>query len=263
MWIRSLCRLFLLHLPLAADSVADTTLGPPTTQVSEEGEWQQLCNRHQVKSWYMEALENLDAFETREEVTELSILRLYEYHDKGRFDRKTSPVRKSIEKDILADIEEVMAKEPQGTPVRLLSLGSEGLLQDWFVVGQLIRQGKTQIDLTIVNQQLLKEPCEEFEKLCKALKSEGISINLPFFPSVEQCAKIQKLPFHCVYAVNYCALLTFKKDTWRNLVSARKIVAPAGHLFVSYLDEILTIDSNGKISVVETWSGNKRLRVSS
>ena len=261
MRIWSLCFLFLLHLPLSADEVADTTPESSVKEVSQEKTWEQLCESHQVKAWYMEALGKGELLETDEKFTKLPMLGLFEFREEnGRFDRNSSPVRKNIEKDILVDIEEALKNEPNCIPVRLLSLGSTGLLQDWFLVGELIAQGKTQIELTIVDAELIRRSCEGIEKLSKALEAEGITLKLSFFNSLEKCAQVQKTPFHCVYAVDYYALHSFRKDTWRNLAIARKLLAPNGHLFVSYLDEIFTIDPMGKIFVVGTSPYNKLLR---
>jgi hypothetical protein len=251
----------LLHLPLAADGTGAAPIENASTATSLESEWQLLCSNHGVKTWYMNSLEDNSILETAEDLTRLPALKLFEFcEEDSRFNRKSSQVRKNIEKDILADIGKILEKEPQDTTIRLLSLGCTGLLQDWYIVGQLIRQGRTHIDLTIVDTKLFQGPVEGFEKLSKALKSEGITLHVRFLNSLDSLTTGPKETFHCVYAINYFALLSFEKDTWKNLSRARKLLVQNGHLFASYLNEILTIDAKGKINVVETSPENQQLR---
>lgn len=63
-----------------------------------------------------------------------------------------------------------------------------------------------------------------------------------------------------MYAIDCFSLLSFTKETWGNLVLGRKALVPNGHLFLSYIQEIVTIDSRGKIRVVETSPENQLLR---
>lgn len=243
-------------LPFALFAVSTN---PAPTQPTNE--WQSLCDEHRVKNWCINAVNSTDALETRESATILPMLHIFELRgEDGRFDRKTSPVRKKIEQYILQDIDTVLREKPLDTPVRLLSLGCTGLLQDWSLVSQLIRQGRTNIDLTIVDTNLVKESCEGFEGFTRALEAEGIKVKVSLFLSLSDCVKAHKAPFHAIYAINYFDLLSFRKETWGNLVVARKLLDPTGHLFLSYLKEILTIDSRGKIHVIETAPENQLLR---
>ena len=215
--------------------------------------WNDLCSKHQVKSWYIETLKKTSGLVSGENGTSLPLLGLLELGDsEGRFDRKTSPVRANIEKAIVQDINHVLEKEPLTTPVRILSIGCLGQLQDWYIVGQLIREGRTTIDLSIVEKQFFPELIDSMSKLSDGLEQEGIHLKASYFNSVEQCASAQKKPFHAAYAVLYYDLYSFQKNTWSNLTKARKLLAPNGHLSVSFQNEILTIDATGKVSVIES-----------
>jgi hypothetical protein len=156
MWKRVLSLLAIASFPIMTP--AEEEASPPTKETSTQTEWEQLCSDHKVLAWYMEALDHPEALESVENGTTLPMLHLIELGgDNDLFNRKTSPVRKNIETEILADIDQAVAEEPKDSPVRLLSLGCTGHLEDWHIVGQLIRKGRTRIDLTIVDENLIKE----------------------------------------------------------------------------------------------------------
>ena len=52
--------------------------------------------------------------------------------------------------------------------------GCTGYLEDWHIVGQLIPKGRTHIDLTIVDENLIKESVDGLLQLSKALQEEGV-----------------------------------------------------------------------------------------
>ncbi len=246
MWKRVLGLLVLAAFPIITSAEEETS--PPTRKTSPQTEWKQLCADHGVLAWYMEALDHPEALECIENLTSLPMLHLIEWGgDNDSFNRKTSPVRKNIEAEILADIDQSVAEEPHDSPVRLLSLGCTGYLEDWHIVGQLIRSGRTHIDLTIVDEYLTKESVDGLLQLSKALKDEGVQLTLSFYTSLAACKSSM---FHCCYAVDYYLLPSFQENTWNTISTARKLLTPKGHLFVSYRQESLRIDSQGKLQVL-------------
>jgi hypothetical protein len=256
MWKQIVGLLTLASFPIVASTEEPSP--PPTNKASTQTEWQQLCADHKVLAWYMDAIDHPEALESVEDATNLPMLHLMELRgDNDLFDRKTSPIRKNIEADSLADIEQVMAGEPENTPVRLLGLGCTGYLEDWHIVGQLIRKGRTHIDLTIVDKNLIKECVDGLTQLSQALQEEGVQLTLSFYDSLAACKSSK---FHCAYAVDYYPLFSFQENTWNTLTTVRKLLATKGHLFVSYLQESLRIDSQGKLQVLTSSPENQVLR---
>lgn len=190
-------RLFLLSIC----ALLSLTLFADSAHESASTEWQSLCNEHRVKNWCIEAVTSTEALETNEKETILPMLHLFETRgENGRFDRKTSQVRMRIEQDILQDLEKIMENKPLDTPVRLLSFGCTGLLQDWYLICQLIRQGKTNIDLCIVDPNLFKESCDGFLEFCEALerRNQNQSFLIHFLRFMHKSTKIP-IPCHVCY----------------------------------------------------------------
>jgi hypothetical protein len=261
MWLQMIGVVALLHSFLIADMASEQHVDAQPLQEEAVSEWQQHCKDRNVKEWLLATLENTSALESEECCTVLPLLHIFECNDKdGRFNRKISPVRSNIEKDILQDLEQVLEKEPKDAPVRLLSLENTGLLQDWYLVGQLIRQGRTNIELTIISSYAVKEAFDGFVNFCDALEAEGISIKLSYFTSLEKCLQSKKSTYHAIYGINFYLLTTFEKGTWKTLALARKVLAPNAHLFVSYLAENIRINALGNIDVIDSSSENKLLR---
>jgi hypothetical protein len=94
-------------------------------------------------------------------------------------------------------------------------------------------------------------------QLSKALQEEGIQLTLSFYTSLAACKSSK---FHCGYAVDYYPLSSFQENTWNTISTARKLLTPKGHLFVSYLQESLRIDSLGKLTVLTSSPENQALR---
>ena len=255
MWKHVVHLLALASLPIVASTEEPTPL--PTAQTSTNSEWEQLCSDHKVLTWYINALDHPESLESVENATTLPMLHLMELCGDEHFNRKTSPVRKNIEAEILTGIDQAMAEEPEDSPVRLLSLSCTGYLEDWHIVGQLIRKGRTRIDLTIVDENLIIESVDGLRQLSKALQEEGIQLTLSFYTSLAACKPSK---FHCGYAVDYYPLFSFQENTWSTISTARKLLTPKGHLFVSYLQESLRIDPEGKLTVLTSSPENQTLR---
>ena len=248
MWKQIISLLALLTIPLIAEG--------QTSETTFSAEWQQLRTDHGVLAWYMRAINHPEDLKSGDHFTTLPMLHLVEIGDET-FNRKTSPVRKNIEAEILSDIEQAMVGEPEDAPVRLLSLSCTGHLEDWHIIGQLIQSGRKHIDLTIVDTEMIAECMEGLVQLSEALKEEGVSLTISFRNTLAGCTSSK---FHCGYAVSCYTLLSFQKNTWGTLPAARKLLLPKGHLFVSYLQESIRVDAQGKVHVLTSSSENQLLR---
>ena len=219
-------------------------------------EWSQLRTEHGVLAWYTKAIDHPEDLEIDGPFTKLPMLRLVEISEQEA-NRKNSPIRKNLETEIVANIEQAMAEEPKDAPVRLLSLSCTGLLEDWFVIGRLIQSGRKNIDLTIVDADLFPDSFNGLTELSKALQEEGVSLTISCHNSLEQCASHK---FHCSYMVNSYAFLSFKKNTWGTLPAVWKLLLPKGRLFISHFQESISFDTEGKIRVLASSPENQALR---
>lgn len=216
---------------------------------SQNQVWEELCANHQVKQWYMDALQNPDLLVSDEHLTYLPLLSLAEWKCSGRFDRKASDIRTRVEEAICRDLDSLLSsKQALSEPVRMLSLGGIGMLQDWFIIGRLIKKGVTNIDLTVVDRHLLPEAVHGMESLSEALKAEGVNLSLTFLSSFQAGKK--QTPYHIVYSIASVGLSACMKDEWTTLLNTRKLLAPNAHLFVAYGTEFIRFDGQGSFEIL-------------
>lgn len=231
------------------ESTVNTTKEP---QEKFSPEWQELCARKAVKNWYLSALEDPQLIESDENCSRLPLLHLFELRDTAdRFDRKIGNARQTVEKAIATDIEKIFEGKPLDTPVRLLSLDSVGLLQDWFIIGHLLKQGRTNIELALVNGNSSQAGLDYFFELEKVLLQEGVSLTITSYKSVSECAQAQKKPFSVAYSIDALRSDT-SIETFDNVLSAKELLDQNCHVFFSYFAEIVSFDAKGVVHVLET-----------
>jgi hypothetical protein len=215
-------------------------------------EWQDLCSKKAVKQWYIDTLEKPELIESDGRFSKLPILNLYELRDSGeRFDRKFLGNRQLVEKAIATDIEKTFKGKSLDEPIRLLSLGSFGLLQDFFIVGHLVKQGRTHIELAFVGASYDAPNLNGMIELKKALSQEGVELDISTFKNLQEFSSKKPQKVSAVYSID-----AFRNEASlsaiNDIILARKQLTNNGQAYLSFFGEAMSFGTSSGIRPIAT-----------
>ena len=233
----------------ATEPPQKTVVGGPSDPFSIE--WSSLREKKQVKEWIVSLSDNMDAIHSDEHINKLSWLGLFELKgENNRFNRKTSSVRQLLEKNIVDDVERALNGQSKETPVRVLVLQPLGYLQEVFVLGKLLKEGRTNVEFIFVEKYYDKASSMGLQELQKALADEGIILGVNRLTSLKELPKKLAEPFHVGYSfVHVLNELTF--EAIDSVLSARKLIDTKGKFYFSQLDGTIALSANSGTQVVE------------
>jgi len=210
---------------------------------------QEYCVDHGVKKWYANAVENYDSLSAKADQYTFKLLGMHETRG-GFYDRKTQNVRSQIEEKVLSSIEQQqLAKED---PVRLLTMCSKGLLQEWFLVGKLIQKGYSNIELLCINPEVSQKACEGFRALSNALEEEGITLSISHYTSLKECKRAQNEKVHAICAVDVLdSLLTY--SGLKDMAQSCEMLSSSGQAFIGYNFALIGGNAEGHFELLSSY----------
>lgn len=155
----------------------------------------------------------------------------------GEFNRLLNNRRNNIEDKIVKDmLKAKVAKKP----LNLLSLGSGNLLQDWILIGKLIKSGVKEINYTLVEPNLDPKLLEEFIKFFKDL--EDCNIKIENYKYLKEFQENQNPPIKqdAVLAIDFDELA--ENDNWAHVNQARSLLSDQGNLYLSFGGDDISIN---------------------
>lgn len=94
----------------------------------------------------------------------------------GAFNRLVNSRRSKIEKELVSDLSSKLKKDQT---VTLLSLGSGRLLEEFIILGKLVRQGFNNFFFILIDPHI--STLAEFDRFCKALQHAGIMVKIEHY----------------------------------------------------------------------------------
>lgn len=151
------------------------------------------------------------------------------------FNRFFTDRRLNIEERITTDLKKVYL-EKQGA-LNLLGFGSGRLLEDWILIGKLIKEGITEINYTIVEPHLHKEALENFTAFFADF--EGVKINIKAYKNLEEYRNEPNNLQDAVFAIDFDEFDSNKN--LKELNQTRDLLTDTGHLYLSYSKDDMVI----------------------
>lgn len=242
--------LFVLFLFSPCHS-AENTIPPRQQQgpTTFSDEWRALREKKGVRDWMISLISQSQNLNSGTHFNTLPLLHLCE--DKGldtRFDRKSGQARQLVEKAVADDIEKMLKGQPKESMVQILSIGSIGFLQEFFLVSRLVQQGRTHIEITHLQSINDKETLQGMNELVAALADEGIFLSLKEASSSDQISRTTR--FHA----GYCILsreMFLGLDLINDIVKARTFLAEGGRFIFSQPEGTVAFSNNSGVEVIE------------
>jgi hypothetical protein len=168
------------------------------------------------------------------------------------FHRFKSPRRNNLEKAIVQRLAEIHPDKNQ--PIRLLSMGSGGLMSDFITLEKLILEGFKNIIIDCVDPERIDskkiEGVRDFFSKCS-----GISVSIHAYQNIKEIQR-EKGSYSAVLAVDYDKF-DASKDAFIDLIKAHSFLSENGFLALGFGDSDTLSGKMMEIrALTSSWVGN-------
>lgn len=159
------------------------------------------------------------------------------------FHRAASPRRKDFEARIVKDVA-TLQPDKEGE-LSILSMGSEGLLEDWIIAGKLLQEGYKNLRFVFVDPALDMKKVQRFEDFFQGM--EGVAVSASGHHNVGDIDPANAY-FDIATAIDYDDFYgaRFGYGTPAlDLIKAKNLLREGGKLYAGFGMEDLVIDQSG------------------
>lgn len=165
----------------------------------------------------------------------------------GEFNRLRTQRRADMENRICYDLQ--LTCQNLDEPINILSLGAGGFLQDWILLGQLIKSGYTNINYSAIDPEIKSINLERFTQFFEDF--EGVNVNVNYYGNVDWYTSVNpEQNLNAVIAIDFDDLNT--SGCWSDINTLRKLLMEnQGKFYMSYNKDDIVIDSSSTLDLCE------------